>query len=887
MATFYVSPTGSDASSGTSPTLGETTGPFATLARAQQAMRASPGADTTYLLEGTHTLSGSLALTAADSGSSFMAMAGTTPVVTSGTKVGGWTVGADGIWRAQLATSSVTQLTVGGVAQTEARYPNFDPAQPATGGWLWAKPLPTGRDAALEMAYDKAAVPAGVLAPGAKVVVFTQLGYENDVLTVASVDSTAGVVRFAVPANDEIGPGSRFYVSGRAVHLDQPGEWWFDSASRTLSYRAPAGFTGADAVASGGNQGLITLNGATGVSIKGLTFADLSSTATQAEDVPAAITIANGSGNTVEGNRFTNVGKGVVLDDNAHHNTVAGNSFEHLLSNAIELTPTSHENQVTGNTISHTGTLYRAGGAIELSETWGNLIAGNRIEDVPRFGIAEFNYSPGVRSGGNTIEHNIILHSGQETNDAGAIYVFSAPDPGAAGDTIRYNRIVDTGGLGTDANGFNGRLSWGIYLDDEASNAEVYGNFVSGTSHGGVMLHGGVGNHVHNNVLLDNAVFGIELLELDHPMTGTSIHHNVVEIPDDTDSPIVSLDRGYVSPSAVHHNVYLSPGGAVPVVAGLSFAQWQAAGGDAGTVVTTDAGFVDPAGGNYTFRAGSVALTAGIDQLPWTSITGNASSNATISLAGAEVVAREGTGGTVPFAFTVTRAGSTATAHSVDFSVSGAAEGGRKAAGASDFGGGVLPSGTVTFAPGASTATITVNVASDAIGEADERFAVTLANPSSGASIGNATAYGIIQDDDAISSTPVTDILRGTAGADMFLLNGGGLDLVLPGAGTDLFVFGNVTADTPTTSSSMLFSFDPGAGERLDLSAIDAIAASLQDDAFTFVGTAAFSGSPGELRWEDRGSFKLIQGNVDTDSAAELTIFVKTGNPVEANWFIL
>jgi hypothetical protein len=60
----------------------------------------------------------------------------------------------------------------------------------------------------------------------------------------------------------------------------------------------------------------------------------------------------------------------------------------------------------------------------------------------------------------------------------------------------------------------------------------------------------------------------------------------------------------------------------------------------------------------------SVALTAGIDQLPWTSITGNASSNATISLAGAEVVAREGTGGTVPFAFTVTRAGSTATAHS-------------------------------------------------------------------------------------------------------------------------------------------------------------------------------------------------------------------------------
>jgi hypothetical protein len=68
----------------------------------------------------------------------------------------------------------------------------------------------------------------------------------------------------------------------------------------------------------------------------------------------------------------------------------------------------------------------------------------------------------------------VILHSGQQTNDVCAIYVYSGPDLNALGDIIRYNNIVDTGGLGTTASGFIAApyLSAGVYLDDLVSNAQ-------------------------------------------------------------------------------------------------------------------------------------------------------------------------------------------------------------------------------------------------------------------------------------------------------------------------------------------------------------------------------------------------------------------------------
>lgn len=88
--------------------------------------------------------------------------------------------------------------------------------------------------------------------------------------------------------------------------------------------------------------------------------------------------------------------------------------------------------------------------------------------------------------------------------------------------------------------------------------------------------------------------------------------------------------------------------------------------------------------------------------------------------------ANEGNFGTKAFTFTVTRSGTLAGTSSALWSVAGT---GSNPANASDFVGGVFPSGLVLFSAGQSTATVTVNVNGDTVGENDEGFNVTLYNP--------------------------------------------------------------------------------------------------------------------------------------------------------------
>ncbi len=53
------------------------------------------------------------------------------------------------------------------------------------------------------------------------------------------------------------------------------------------------------------------------------------------------------------------------------------------------------------------------------------------------------------------------------------------------------------------------------------------------------------------------------------------------------------------------------------------------------------------------------------------------------------------------------------------------------------------------------------------------------------------------------------------------------------------------------------------------------------------ITTAAFHGTAGELRWQDLGGQRLVQGDVNGDAVADLTIFLATPGPVQAGWFLL
>ncbi|MFO1072646.1 MAG: Calx-beta domain-containing protein [Geminicoccaceae bacterium] len=184
----------------------------------------------------------------------------------------------------------------------------------------------------------------------------------------------------------------------------------------------------------------------------------------------------------------------------------------------------------------------------------------------------------------------------------------------------------------------------------------------------------------------------------------------------------------------------------------------------------------------------------------------------TLAIAAANADRLEGNAGTTDFTFTVTRSGDTSTAASASWSVNGS---GVNPADGADFAGGVLPSGTVSFAAGETSRTITVSVLADGTYEPSEGFAVTLSSPV-GATIATTTAYGTIQNDDPSGPVPIVgddlaNTLYGTAGADVIqglggddrlygyggddrLEGGSGNDIIEPGFGNDT-VYGGIGTD--------------------------------------------------------------------------------------------
>ncbi len=144
-----------------------------------------------------------------------------------------------------------------------------------------------------------------------------------------------------------------------------------------------------------------------------------------------------------------------------------------------------------------------------------------------------------------------------------------------------------------------------------------------------------------------------------------------------------------------------------------------------------------------------------------------ASSGATVSIASTDAVKAEGQSGTTTFTFTLTRTGDTSVAHTVFASVAGF---GANPAGILDFEGIGFPSATITIPAGQTTRTITLTVQGDTFVEANESFTVDLSSPSSGLTIGTASAAGTILNDDASVSIVATDAAKaeGQSGTTTF-----------------------------------------------------------------------------------------------------------------------
>ena len=120
--------------------------------------------------------------------------------------------------------------------------------------------------------------------------------------------------------------------------------------------------------------------------------------------------------------------------------------------------------------------------------------------------------------------------------------------------------------------------------------------------------------------------------------------------------------------------------------------------------------------------------------------------------------------------------------------------------------------------------------------------------------------------DDEIKGSNGDDIIDGGTGNDTIfggkdndtITGGSGLDTMRGDIGADIFVFddGHFSGLTAGTAD-LITDFDQAENDIIDLSLVDAILGG-GDDAFTFIGNAAFSGTAGEVRFEQSGGVTMI-----------------------------
>ena len=103
------------------------------------------------------------------------------------------------------------------------------------------------------------------------------------------------------------------------------------------------------------------------------------------------------------------------------------------------------------------------------------------------------------------------------------------------------------------------------------------------------------------------------------------------------------------------------------------------------------------------------------------------------------------------------------------------------------------------------------------------------------------------------------DTLASGGGGDV-LIGGGGTDSLAGGAGADTFRFLLASDSAVGAGRDSIIGFVSADGDRIDLSALDPNDVLAGNQAFSFRGSAPFSGARGELRFQPSGADVIVQG---------------------------
>ncbi|MFP5077281.1 calcium-binding protein [Rhizobium sp. YIM 134829] len=131
------------------------------------------------------------------------------------------------------------------------------------------------------------------------------------------------------------------------------------------------------------------------------------------------------------------------------------------------------------------------------------------------------------------------------------------------------------------------------------------------------------------------------------------------------------------------------------------------------------------------------------------------------------------------------------------------------------------------------------------------------------------------------------DLIDAAGGNDL-LIGGAGADSLYGGDGADTFLYSFVWESTVESAGrDTIFDFSGIAGDKINLSGMDADTAVAGDQAFTFIADAAFTNRAGELRYEKTGGDTFIYGDVDGNGTADFSIQLKGDAVLTDSYFML
>ncbi|MCZ0961032.1 calcium-binding protein [Paracoccus benzoatiresistens] len=149
---------------------------------------------------------------------------------------------------------------------------------------------------------------------------------------------------------------------------------------------------------------------------------------------------------------------------------------------------------------------------------------------------------------------------------------------------------------------------------------------------------------------------------------------------------------------------------------------------------------------------------------------------------------------------------------------------------------------------------------------------------------GNDTLDGA-SGNDIVSGGAGNDVLIAGAGSDR-VIGGQGTDLLTGSQGADLFVF-QAAAESAPGGRDTITDFSVAGGDRIDLLTIDAQVGRAGDQAFSFIGAKAFTGTAGELSAYGAAGRTVIAADINGDRVSDFEILLEGSIALSADSFLL